>query len=77
MTPRKRAIQVVEEVERAGNGTLSFQALSAIERAIIAAVEAEREACASIAEDAIDGAEFSQVEKIARYIRARSNGGEK
>src|SRR5262247_3959787 len=40
-----------------------------------ASVEFEREACATIAEDAIDGAEFSEVEKIARYIRARSNGG--
>ena len=48
MTPRKRAITVAEEVERAGNGTISFQGISAIERAIAAAVEAEREACAKI-----------------------------
>jgi hypothetical protein len=78
MTPRERAEEVAHNTcgdWRNGDGPNWEETVTAIERHIIAAVEAEREACAKIAEEA--GPKFFHKDmseaatSIAEQIRAR------
>lgn len=54
MTPRERATRVVEECQATTPNGYPAVIISAVECAIIAAVKAEREACAQIAKEKLD-----------------------
>ena len=70
MTPRERAEVIGEDLEIVGIGSIRRSYLKGlIEQAITAAVEAEREACAKLAETTARPALPSW---IAEAIRARS-----
>jgi hypothetical protein len=77
MTARERAEAIGQHEQIIGIGTIRRSWLKdAIEQAINAAVEEEREACAKIAEDAGADGEWYMVrlaDGIAEDIRARCN----
>jgi hypothetical protein len=81
MTPEERAEQcVILHSDKSKNDSILMPAdiLERIEQAICEAVEAEREACAKIADKALNLHGWHECHKtaasIARDIRARTNG---
>ena len=72
---RQRISQRIADSESAARATeVAIQAIEGrITAAIAGAVEAEREECAKI----LDNASWHTVQELAAKIRARSNGGKK